>query len=216
MGFNNLGLEHMRRQLEQSYPLSVPLGVNLGKNKDTPKESAPDDYLALVRGLDGLCDYFVVNVSSPNTPGLRDLQTVDSIGALIGRVVEETNAPVLLKVAPDGPVEDIVATCGAAVDAGAAGIIATNTTTDYSLTPNAKDFGGISGARLRETSFRVFKAIAAELRGKTVLVSVGGIDSPEEARRRIDAGADLLQIYTALIYEGPDLPSQIVQHLRPS
>lgn len=213
MGFNNSGLENMRRQLERHYPISVPLGVNLGKNKDTSQESAVEDYLALVSGLRGLCDYFVVNVSSPNTPGLRDLQTALAMNNLFKQIIPKTDAPVLLKVAPDGDVGAIVETCEAAVEAGASGIIATNTTTDYSLSPNAKDFGGISGALLRDRSFVVFQAIAGALAGKAALISVGGIDSPDEARRRLDAGADLVQIYTGLVYNGPNFVKEIVAGL---
>lgn len=203
MGFNNDGMESMRERIEVDYPLSFPLGVNLGKNKDTPMENALEDYFTLIPVLDDVCDYFVLNLSSPNTPGLRGLENPESIRALFSRASSETGKPVFLKVSPDSEPSYTVDLCGTAVNAGAAGIIATNTSIDYSLTAKAKDFGGLSGVIIQEKSFAVFEAIAKELFGKAVLISVGGIDSGKEAFRRIRAGASLVQIYTSLIYEGP-------------
>ncbi|HET9229026.1 MAG TPA: quinone-dependent dihydroorotate dehydrogenase, partial [Thermoanaerobaculia bacterium] len=200
MGFNNGGMEAMRRRLEKVYPLDVPLGINIGKNKTTPPERALDDYEILLRGLSHLGDYLVVNLSSPNTPGLRDLQNEAFVRSVLGLAKEITPKPVLVKIAPDLDPEMATDLCEVAVETGAAGIIATNTTTDYALLPGSKDFGGLSGKVLKEKSFRMFEAVARRLRGKTVLISVGGIDSGAEAWRRLQAGADLVQVYTALIY----------------
>jgi dihydroorotate dehydrogenase len=213
LGFNNAGLAAMRRRLERAAPFPLLLGVNLGKNKATPPEKALDDYETLIRGLHGLADYLVVNLSSPNTPGLRDLQNEEFLRALFRSAKGITAKPVLAKIAPDLEPAQAVALSEIAVDAGAAGVIATNTTTDYALLPGAKDFGGLSGAVLREKSFRVFAAVARALFGKAVLISAGGIDSGAEAYRRLRAGASLVQVYTALVYEGPGLPRRINEEL---
>lgn len=213
MGFNNHGMEALRRNLEGSLPLSVPLGINIGRNKATPPERTLDDYATLIRGLADLADYLVVNLSSPNTPGLRDLQNEAFVRSLLGVARELTGRPVLVKIAPDLDPEVAADLSEAAVDAGASGIIATNTTTDYSLLPGAKDFGGLSGKVLTEKSFRVFDAVARRLFGRTLLVSVGGIGSGTEAWRRLRAGASLVQVYTALIYQGPSLVRRINEEL---
>jgi dihydroorotate dehydrogenase len=213
LGFNNGGMDALRRRLSRLYPLPFPLGVNVGKNKDTPQEKALEDYETLIRGLHGLCDYLVVNLSSPNTPGLRDLQNEAFLRAVLGLATGITKKPVLVKIAPDLEPADAVALSEAAVDAGAAGIVATNTTIDYSLVAHPKNIGGISGRVLREKSFRLFDAVARALFGRAVLVSVGGIDSGAEAYRRIRAGASLVQLYTALVYHGPGLPRRINEEL---
>jgi dihydroorotate dehydrogenase len=126
---------------------------------------------------------------------------------------EITTQPILLKIAPDMEAEDAITLCKTAVEAGASGIIATNTTIDYSVTPNAKDFGGISGALVREKSFKLFQAIGKELYGKTTLISVGGIEDAEDAYRRIKAGASLIQVYSMLIYNGPNMIKEINEGL---
>jgi dihydroorotate dehydrogenase len=213
LGFNNGGMAAMRARLERDYPAAIPLGVNVGKNKATPPEKALDDYETLIRGLHGVCDYLVVNLSSPNTPGLRDLQNEDFLRALFGTAKGITAKPILVKIAPDLDPGQAVSLSETAVGAGAAGVIATNTTIDYSLLPGAKDFGGLSGAVLREKSFGIFEAVAKALYGKAVLISVGGIDSGAEAYRRLRAGASLVQVYTALVYEGPGLPRRINEEL---
>ena len=217
MGFNNAGCESLRGRLHRVYPATVPLGVNLGKNKDTPNEEAIQDYLALIEKLDGCCDYFVVNVSSPNTPGLRDLQDRRFLDRLFVAATGMTDAPVLVKLSPDlvpGAAVDLVAT---AVSAGAAGAILTNTTAEYALLPNARRIGGLSGTVLREKSFALLDAVARELYGSCLLISVGGIDSGDEAYRRLRAGASLVQLYTAFVYHGPELlrsiASDLIEHL---
>lgn len=213
MGFNNRGMEAMRRRLARVYPAAVPLGINLGKNKATPPERALDDYETLIRGFSDLADYLVVNLSSPNTPGLRDLQNEVFVRSVLGIAKGITAKPVLVKIAPDLEPENAADLSESAVEAGAAGIIATNTTTEYSLLPGAKDFGGVSGKVLREKSFRIFEAVARRLFGRTVLISVGGIDSGAEAWRRLKAGASLVQVYTGLIYKGPSIARRINEEL---
>jgi dihydroorotate dehydrogenase len=213
LGFNNAGLAAMRRRLQRASPAPLALGVNLGKNKVTPPDKALDDYETLIRGLHDLADYLVVNLSSPNTPGLRDLQNEEFLRALFRSAQAITAKPVLVKIAPDLEPGQAVALSEVAVDAGAAGVIATNTTIDYALLPGAKNFGGLSGRVLKEKSFRIFDAVAKALFGRTILISVGGIDSGAEAYRRLRAGASLVQIYTALVYEGPGLPRRINEEL---
>jgi len=213
MGFNNKGKDFMLRQLNKLYFFDYPVGINIGKNKLTSEEDALKDYEILFRTFKEYGDYIVINISSPNTPGLRDLQNEQFINDIFALAKEITSQPVLLKIAPDMTAEDAIALCKTAVEAGAAGIIATNTTIDYSLTEHAKDFGGISGALLTEKSYELFKAIGKELYGKTLLISVGGIDSAEEAYKRIKAGASLVQVYSMLIYKGPALIKEINEGL---
>ena len=205
MGFNNEGAYKVVQRLKERFPFTTPIGVNIGKNKVTPEKEAINDYTHLIKTFDGLGDYFVINISSPNTPGLRDLQNEEFIGKLFAEAKALTDMPILLKIAPDMEIEDAVALTKMAVEKGADGIIATNTTIDYSLVKRPYDIGGISGAVLKEKSFKIFEAIAKELYGKTVLISVGGIDSAEEAYRRIKAGANLVQILSGLVFHGPDM-----------
>ncbi len=205
MGFNNDGAYKVVQRLKERYPFSTPIGINIGKNKVTPENEAINDYTHLIKAFNGLGDYFVINISSPNTPGLRDLQNEAFITELFKEAKALTDKPILLKIAPDMTKEDAVALTTLAVEKGADGIIATNTTIDYSLVANPKDIGGLSGAVLKEKSFEIFEAIAKELYGKTTLISVGGIDSAEEAYRRIKAGASLVQVFSAMIFHGPDL-----------
>lgn len=213
MGFNNKGSHYMLQRLKKLYFFDYPLGINIGKNKLTSENDALKDYETLFKAFKNYGDYIVINISSPNTPGLRDLQNESFIHAVFTIAKEITTQPVLLKIAPDMEPEDAITLCKTAVEAGAAGIIATNTTIDYSLTAHAKDFGGISGALLTEKSYQLFKAIGKELYGKTLLISVGGIDSAEEAYRRIKAGASLVQVYSMLVYLGPALIKEINEGL---
>ena len=213
MGFNNKGAWHMIQRLKKLRFFDYPIGINIGKNKATPENEALKDYETLFRAFKDYGTYIVINISSPNTPGLRDLQNESFIREVfrIGRSI--TDRPILLKIAPDMEPAQAITLCKTAVEAGAAGIIATNTTIDYSLTPHAKDFGGISGALVREKSYTLFRAIAEALYGQTLLISVGGIASADEAYRRIRAGASLVQVYTSLIYEGPALAREINEGL---
>ncbi len=213
MGFNNEGAYKVVQKLKQRFPFSTPIGVNIGKNKVTPEKEAINDYTHLIKTFDGLGDYFVINISSPNTPGLRDLQNEEFITKLFSEAKALTDMPILLKIAPDMEVDDAVALTKMAVEKGADGIIATNTTIDYSLVKRPYDIGGLSGAVLKEKSFKIFEAIAKELYGKTILISVGGIDSAEEAYKRIKAGANLVQILSGLVFHGPDMIMNINKRL---
>ncbi|QIR77203.1 quinone-dependent dihydroorotate dehydrogenase [Sulfurospirillum diekertiae] len=205
MGFNNEGMYKVGTRLESLYPFATPLGANIGKNKTTTVENALKDYEKLIKRFKDLSDYLVINISSPNTPGLRDLQNEQFIKDLFVMAKELTLKPVLLKIAPDLEINDALHVSSTALENGAAGIVATNTTVDYSLIPNARDFGGLSGKVLTEKSFVMFEALAKEFFGKTTLISVGGIDSADEAYRRLKAGASLIQIYSAFIFKGPSL-----------
>ncbi|ADN08981.1 quinone-dependent dihydroorotate dehydrogenase [Sulfurimonas autotrophica] len=213
MGFNNDGAYKVVKRLKQRYPFTTPIGVNIGKNKVTPEYEAINDYTHLIKAFDGLGDYFVINISSPNTPGLRDLQNEEFIKNLFSQAKQLTSMPILLKIAPDMEIEAAVNLTKMAVQHGADGIIATNTTIDYSLVKHPKDIGGLSGAVLKEKSFKIFDAVAAELYGKTILISVGGIDSAKEAYKRIRAGASLVQILSGLIFHGPDMIMNINNEL---
>ncbi|MGB6362827.1 MAG: dihydroorotate dehydrogenase (quinone), partial [Thermoanaerobaculia bacterium] len=209
LGFNNRGMAALKRELARQQPAGVPLGINIGKNKATAVERAADDYAALFAELSDCCDYFVVNVSSPNTPDLRSLQEVASVQTLVRLGRELTARPILVKLAPDLEDREAVDLARAAVEAGAAGVVLTNTTIDYDLIAGAERVGGLSGRVLKKRSFELLERVAAEVYGQCLLVSVGGVDSAEEAYRRLRAGASLLQIYTALVFQGPALVRNI-------
>lgn len=214
MGFNNDGMQAVLGNLSRAYPSSsVPIGVNLGKNKTTPPDRALHDYEQLLKAFHPCCDYLVFNLSSPNTPGLRDLQNTAFISELFTMAKALTSKPLLLKISPDMDSSDAIDLCSLAVECGAAGIIATNTSIDYGLLSGAKSTGGLSGRVLTEKSFRLFALLAQELFGRCVLISVGGIDSGAEAYRRLRAGATFVQIYSGLIYQGPSLALRINQEL---
>jgi len=213
MGFNNEGAFEVITNLKKVYPFAIPIGASIGKNKTTPENEALNDYETLIKGFKDICDYLVVNISSPNTPNLRDLQNEEFIKAVFGMAKSLTDTPILLKIAPDMEAQTAITLCKTAVDAGADGIIATNTTNDYTLLPNPQDFGGISGKVMSEKSYNLFKAIAAELHDKTTLISVGGISDAKDAYRRIKAGASLIQIYSAFIFQGPSMCKNINEEL---
>ncbi len=205
LGFNSSGCDQVEKNLAAQRILGIPVGVNLGKNRDTPIELAKDDYFMLIDRLAGRADYLALNVSSPNTPGLRALQAADRLLPLLAGARERTDRPLLVKIAPDLEPAAAVELALAAVEAGAAGIIATNTSADRSLLPRAHAEGGLSGRVLTERSFLLLRALAGAVFGRCVLVSVGGVDSAAEAYRRLRAGASLVQLYTGLVFEGPGL-----------
>ena len=210
MGFNNQGLDEVVKRVKKLYPFSYPVGINIGKNKETSEDKAIEDYITLIDAFEKYTSYLVINISSPNTPNLRDLQNEKFIKELFTKAQERTQKPILLKIAPDMSEKSAVELSRFAVESGASGIIATNTTVDYSLISDPQKFGGgLSGKVLKEQSFKIFEAIAKELYGKAVLISVGGIDSPEEAYRRLKAGASLVQVYSALVFQGPALTKNI-------
>jgi dihydroorotate dehydrogenase len=217
LGFNNDGAESVARRLtglkrSGRWP-AVPVGINIGKSMSTPIGEASADYLHSFQLLREFADYIVLNVSSPNTPGLRDLQASNALGELL-QVINEKNVitrkPIVVKVAPDlapEDLEEIVATCETNK---VAGIIATNTTLDHSSIPTDKDEpGGLSGAPLLEKSTALVRAIAA--RSTIPIIASGGIFDGNSAREKIEAGAQLIQVYTGLIYRGPGLLREIAE-----
>lgn len=218
LGFNNEGAESVALRLEAlkrtgQWP-SFPVGINLGKSKVTPLEQATSDYVTSFRRLRPLGDYFVLNVSSPNTPGLRKLQDRGALDDLLGAVQRENEraVPVLLKIAPDlewPAVEEILSLVELHK---LSGLIATNTTIDHSAIPEPlRQQGGLSGQPLAARSMEVLRFLTQ--RTKLPVISVGGIGSADDALRRFDAGAALVQIYTGLVYEGPRLVTQIQKAL---
>lgn len=217
MGFNNPGARVAAEHLAGARPgpVTVPIGANIGKTKVVPVEEAAEDYRFSARVLGPLADFVVVNVSSPNTPGLRDLQAVDSLRPILAAVQGETDKPVLVKIAPDLADDDIDAVADLAVELGLAGIVATNTTIARTglRTPagevEAMGAGGLSGAPLAERSLQVLRRLYARVGGRIALVSVGGIETADQAWERILAGASLLQGYTGFIYGGPLWTKQI-------
>ena len=213
MGFNNEGADIIEHRVRKIYPFKIPIAANIGKNKVTPNEDALSDYEALGRKFNGLCDFFIINVSSPNTPNLRALQKNSFISELIGAMKKITNRPLVLKLAPDMSADQAIALCECAVQSGASGIIINNTSVDYSLSPNARNFGGLSGRLITEKSRELFAQVARELFGRTILISCGGIDSAQEAYERIKSGASLVQIFTAFIFKGPFVAKSINEGL---
>ncbi len=223
LGFNNEGAEVARARLLAGHASRRTLvGVNVGKNKDTPEDRAVADYVAATERLAPLADYLVVNVSSPNTPGLRDLQAVERLGPLLAavqeaaaRVAPARTPPVLVKIAPDLSDDDVDAVAALALRLGLAGIVATNTTLSRARlrTPEAEvaaiGAGGVSGEPLRERSLAVLRRLRAQVGDRLVLVSVGGVSSADDAWARIRAGATLVQLYTGFVYGGPLLPRRI-------
>jgi len=224
MGFNNHGAEAAARRL--SRPRKTIVGANIGRSKVTPNEAAVADYVASAEALAPRADYMVINVSSPNTPSLRELQAIEQLRPLISgvqaaikRAAPGRAVPLLLKVAPDLHDADLDAIAELSLELNIDGIIATNTTIgrDGLTTPRAEvdalGSGGLSGAPLRERSLRVLKRLRAKVGSRLVLVAAGGIETAEDAWQRICAGATLVQIYSALVYDGPSLPRRIARGL---
>ncbi len=209
MGFNNDGALVIKKRVEKLYPFATPLAANIGKNKTTSAQDALSDYEMLIDTFKNISDYLVINISSPNTPGLRDLQNETFIKDLFTMASSKTDKAVLLKIAPDLEMSEAINICNVALENGAGGIVATNTTVDYSLLPNAQDFGGISGKVLAPKSAKFFKELSREFYGKTPLISVGGIDNAKDAYERIKDGANLVQIYSSFIFKGPSLTKEI-------
>ena len=229
MGFNNRGAQAVRQILERQQlppPGQRPavLGINLGKSKLTPLELAPDDYASSLELLAPLADYAVVNVSSPNTPGLRDLQQESQLRRLVERLRRlQACPPLLVKIAPDLEDDAIDAIARMAYEEGLAGVIAVNTSLNrlgleqrrlaQSGRTLAEEAGGLSGAPLRARALEVLRRLRAVAGPALPLIGVGGIDSPEAAWERISSGASLVQIYTGWIYAGPELVPQILEGL---
>ncbi|RZJ98591.1 MAG: quinone-dependent dihydroorotate dehydrogenase [Brevundimonas sp.] len=216
MGFNNAGLEAFAGRLADR-PRTAVIGANLGANKDTEDKAA--DYVKGLVRLKGLADYVTVNVSSPNTPGLRALQGRAALDDLLGRLAAargDDPTPVFLKIAPDLTADEIGMIVEASLDHGLDALIVSNTTLDRPATlrsPDKGEAGGLSGAPLKARALDALRAAADASGGKLPLIAVGGIDSGAEAWARIRAGASAVQIYSALIYEGPGLVSRIKREL---
>jgi dihydroorotate dehydrogenase len=223
-GFNSAGAGGVAGNLAETLPLTIPIGINLGRNKLTPNERAADDYLRTIEVLHPYADYFAVNVSSPNTAGLRDLQESRVLRALLEQVATRVREittrktiPVLVKMSPDMTPDDLLRSVDAALEGGATGVIATNTTIARAAlrapAATAAEAGGLSGAPLRTLANETCKQLYRHLRGRVPIIGVGGIFSADDAYERIRAGATLVQLYTGLIYEGPGVVRQIVSGL---
>ena len=222
MGFNNEGVESCAKRLEKRKS-NVILGGNIGKNKSTPNESALDDYLECFKALEPFVDYFTVNVSSPNTPGLRELQERPFLSQLFRELAKlqkpPKEKPILLKIAPDldeGQLEDIVSLC---IELGVSGIIATNTTINRNLESISEKrieelgAGGLSGKPLMEMSTHVVRRINELSKGALPVIASGGIFTSDDVKKKLDAGAKLVQVYTGFIYEGPYFVKKLLKNI---
>ena len=225
MGFNNPGAEAMAEALRgwrarEQWP-THPIGINLGKSKITPLEEAAEDYAFSFGALQGLADFFVVNVSSPNTPNLRELQGKSALDVIM-KTLRAVNAdvPLLIKIAPDLSTEAIDDVLDLATTHSLAGIVATNTTIERPSSNDSQckkiyaETGGLSGAPLRACSTEIIAHIFKHTNGKLPIIGVGGIFTADDAWEKITAGASLVQVYTALVYEGPSIAADIVRGLK--
>lgn len=224
MGFNNKGVDYLVEQVKNTDYKGV-IGINIGKNKVTPEENALDDYLICLKKVYNHAGYIVVNISSPNTPGLRNLQYGEALDNLLaGLKQEQANlaqqhgkyVPLLVKIAPDLNDEEILSIAASLANAAVDGVIATNTTLERSMIqglPHADEAGGLSGSALTQMSQSVTEKLVKALDGAMPVVGVGGIDSGDAAKARMDAGAQLLQVYSSFIYRGPALIKEIVESL---
>jgi dihydroorotate dehydrogenase len=222
MGFNNLGVDHLVAQVKQSQYRGI-LGINIGKNFDTPIENALDDYLIGLRKVYASASYITINISSPNTKNLRQLQQGDEIKALLSAIKEEqlklrdlndSYIPIAVKIAPDLNGDEVRHIARLLLEFEIDGVIATNTTIARDRIANhplAHETGGLSGAPVKAQSTAVVRGLASELNGRCPIVAVGGILSAADAQEKLTAGASLVQIYSGLIYQGPQLIADIVK-----
>lgn len=224
MGFPGRGADYVARQLDHARPDGLVLGVNLGKQKDTPLEEAADDYEKLMTRFAALADYLAINISSPNTPGLRRLQERGFLEELLRRVCVRRDelidsvgrrVPVVIKLAPDLDPDQLDVALEAILGSGIDGIVATNTTLsrDGVTSAHGDEDGGLSGALLTEKATEILRMIRTRIDDRLPIIAVGGIMGPDDARAKIDAGATLVQIYTGLIYEGPGLVARVVREI---
>ena len=222
MSFNNRGVAEALRQLQR--PHKTLIGVNIGKSKVVPEGEAAADYARTAVVLAPHAQYMVVNVSSPNTPGLRDLQATEKLRPILSSVrnaLEEASpvrrVPLLVKIAPDLADDDVDAVAQLALEVGLDGIIATNTTVSRAGLSSSTEqveacgAGGLSGAPLNDRSLEVLRRLRAKVQDQLVLISVGGLETPEQVWERIRAGASLVQVYTGFVYGGPGLPSRLAK-----
>ncbi|QUG76439.1 quinone-dependent dihydroorotate dehydrogenase [Erwinia sp. E602] len=224
MGFNNLGVDHLVENVKKAHFDGI-LGINIGKNKDTPVEQGKDDYLISMDKIYPYAGYIAINISSPNTPGLRSLQYGEALDDLLSAVktrqaelqqIHHKYVPVAVKIAPDLTEEELIQVADSLVRHNIDGVIATNTTLDRSLVAGLKyadEAGGLSGRPVQLRSTEIIRRLSAELQGRLPIIGVGGIDSLVSAREKIAAGATLVQIYSGFIYQGPPLIKEIVTHL---
>ncbi len=224
LGFPSKGAEFVSRRLLRSTRNDIIIGVNLGKNKDTPLEEAANDYIELMRRFIFHADYLAINISSPNTVGLRRLQGREMLEQLLGAIQTERetislgrggNAPILVKIAPDLTDEELEDAVGVILEKGMDGIIATNTTLarEGLRSRHQGQAGGLSGAPLKVRSEAVLSQVVKLVNEKIPIISVGGIMDPNDAKKRLALGASLVQVYTGLVYRGPKLVREIVESL---
>ena len=225
LGFNNGGVADAVQRL-QSRDTTVPVGVNIGKNAATPIERAVDDYLIALRAVYATADYVTINISSPNTKDLRDLQAPDSVAALVSTIVREGNSfakthnqrkPIAVKIAPDIDDAIIAEVVSAIIDAGADAIISSNTTISrdgVAIHAVAKEAGGLSGRPLTARADAVLTRVVAASKARVPVIGVGGIMSVADAQRKLDIGASLVQIYTGMLYRGPGFVGDLVRGVK--
>lgn len=231
MGFNNKGVEYLLERVKnRDGRVSAIVGINIGKNKDTSLNDAANDYTYCLQQVYPYADYCVINISSPNTPGLRDLQQIEYLEALLNTLKNEQRnlaekykrmVPLVLKISPDLNVEDIKAIANLLLKSGIEGVIATNTTITrpkvYEESQKAAFYseqGGLSGKPLLESSTEIVKVLHAELGSSVPIIAVGGIDSLESAEQKMQAGASLIQVYSGFIYQGPQLIRNLIDNLK--
>lgn len=224
MGFNNHGVDNLVKNVKKAHFDGV-LGINIGKNKDTPVEQGKDDYLICMEKVYPYAGYIAINISSPNTPGLRTLQYGEALDDLLSGIKNkqlelqqkhQKYVPVAVKIAPDLSVEELIQVADSLVRHNIDGVIATNTTLDRSLVQGMKhcdETGGLSGRPLQLKSTEIIRMLATELNGRLPIIGVGGIDSVIAAREKLAAGATLVQIYSGFIFKGPPLIKEIVTHI---
>ncbi|MGP4034455.1 quinone-dependent dihydroorotate dehydrogenase [Pantoea agglomerans] len=224
MGFNNLGVDHLVENVKKARFNGV-LGINIGKNKDTPVEQGKDDYLICMEKVYAHAGYIAINISSPNTPGLRSLQYGEALDDLLSSIKQKQKeleqrhlkyVPLAVKIAPDLSEEELIQVADSLIRHQIDGVIASNTTLDRLLVSglkHAEEVGGLSGRPVQSRSTAVIQRLSQELQGRLPIIGVGGIDSLTAAREKIAAGATLVQIYSGFIYQGPGLIKDIVTHL---
>ena len=224
MGFNNHGVDRLVENVIKAR-FDVILGINIGKNKDTPVEQGKDDYLICMDKVYPYAGYITINISSPNTPGLRSLQYGEALDDLLSAIkirqgelqqIHQKYVPVTVKIAPDLFAEELIQVADSLIRHQIDGVIATNTTLDRSLInglAHSDEAGGLSGRPVQLRSTEIVRQLAQELKGRIPIIGVGGIDSLVAAREKMAAGASLIQIYSGFIYQGPGLIKQIVTHL---
>jgi dihydroorotate dehydrogenase len=224
MGFNNKGVDYLVSQVQAANFKGV-LGINIGKNKDTPEERAKDDYIHCMRKVYDFATYITVNISSPNTPGLRSLQYGEALDELLVSLKSEQKilaekygkyVPVAVKIAPDLTTDEVKSIAKSLIDNGIDGVIATNTTLSREGVEGLEfgnEQGGLSGQPVKEKSTLVIKLLSEALDNKLPIIGVGGIASSDDANEKLQAGASLVQVYTGFIYQGPPLVKEIVNGL---